>query len=59
MGDYLAIRPENRERLALALERGALAAGPWYVLADQELESYESAVRNLHYGMESVKKLRG
>lgn len=32
LGDYLAIRPENRERLILALERGALAAGPWYVL---------------------------
>src|SRR5262245_26047611 len=30
--DYLAVRPERRDALALLLTSGALEAGPWYVL---------------------------
>ena len=59
LSDYLDIRPENRERLTAALKEGTLVAGPWYVLADQELESYEATVRNLHYGCELVEQLGG
>ncbi|MBE5766120.1 MAG: hypothetical protein E7335_02930 [Clostridiales bacterium] len=59
LDDYLDICPENRERLTAALKRGAIKAGPWYVLADQEMESYESTVRNLHYGFELVEKMGG
>ncbi|MFC5404266.1 alpha-mannosidase [Cohnella soli] len=57
--DYLAIRPEQRERLSLLMEEGRLVAGPWYVLADQFLENGESMIRNLLVGMETVRDMRG
>ena len=48
--DYLAVKPENRERLRGLLQAGRLEAGPWYVLADELIPSGEALVRNLLVG---------
>lgn len=48
--DYLAIRPENRERLGRLVAEGKLAIGPWYILPDEFLVSGESLIRNLQFG---------
>ncbi len=49
--DYLAVRPDQRERLRDHARAGRIVFGPWYVLADQFLECEEATVRNLHIGM--------
>ena len=48
--DYLAIRPDQEDRLATACRAGKLAIGPWYVQPDSLLPSGESHVRNLLEG---------
>lgn len=48
--DYLAIRPENRERLKKLIEVGRVEIGPWYVQPDEFLVSGEALVRNLLIG---------
>lgn len=48
--DYLAVRPERREELVARLRDGVIAAGPWYVLADELIPSGEALVRNLLAG---------
>jgi hypothetical protein len=48
--DYLAIRPENRERLLRLVQSGRLEIGPWYVLPDEFLVSGEALIRNLLLG---------
>ena len=48
--DYLAVHPEDRERIARLVRSGALAVGPWYVLPDEFLVSGEATVRNLLLG---------
>ncbi|MFA6239670.1 MAG: glycoside hydrolase family 38 C-terminal domain-containing protein [Candidatus Hydrogenedentales bacterium] len=55
--DYLAIRPEQRERLLAMLKQGRILAGPWYVLPDEWLISGESFVRNLMTGMRVCRDL--
>lgn len=48
--DYLAIKPENRERISTLVRAGKLAIGPWYILPDEFLVSGESLIRNLQFG---------
>lgn len=48
--DYLAIRPENEGLLKKYISEGRIVVGPWYVLADEFLESAEGIVRNLLLG---------
>lgn len=48
--DYLAVRPENAERVRCRIAEGRVLVGPWYVLADEFLPSAESLVRNLLVG---------
>ncbi|HZO88381.1 MAG TPA: glycoside hydrolase family 38 C-terminal domain-containing protein [Chthonomonadaceae bacterium] len=48
--DYLAIRPENRERLQELLDSGRLYVGPWYIQPDEFLVSGEAIIRNLLLG---------
>ena len=48
--DYLAIRPQERERIKKLVRKGRLLIGPWYVLADEFLVSAEAMVRNLMLG---------
>ena len=59
LDDYLAIRPERAAELSRLLKDGRLEAGPWYVLADELIPGGEALVRNLVYGRESVRRLRG
>lgn len=48
--DYLAVRPENRERLRRLIEEGRLLIGPWYTMPDEFLVSSESLIQNLRRG---------
>lgn len=48
--DYLAIRPENTDRLKSALQQGKILCGPWYILPDELLISGESHIRNYLIG---------
>lgn len=48
--DYLAMRPEQRERLAKHLRNDRIQMGPWFVMPDELLLSGESLVRNLALG---------
>lgn len=48
--DYLAVRPDRRDRLESLLRDGRLEAGPWYVLPDELIPSGEALVRNLLAG---------
>lgn len=56
--DYLDVRPERAADLSAALRRGALEAGPWYVLADALIPSGEGLVRNLLAGRRLLRGLR-
>ncbi len=48
--DTLAVQPTWRGRFARAVEDGQLEVGPWYILADEQIPSGESLVRNLLAG---------
>jgi 2-O-(6-phospho-alpha-D-mannosyl)-D-glycerate hydrolase len=48
--DYLAVRPQMRERLERLIRAKRLLVGPWYILPDELLVSPESLVRNLMLG---------
>lgn len=50
LNDYLAIRPENKERLAKLINKKRLLIGPWYTMPDEFLVSSESLVQNLLKG---------
>jgi hypothetical protein len=54
LDDYLAVRPDERERVGRLLRVGAIEAGPWYVLADELIPSGEALVRNLLAGRASL-----
>ncbi len=54
--DATAICPDLTGRLRDLMKTGRLAAGPWYVLADQMLVGGESLVRNLKLGIESTSR---
>jgi len=51
--DYLAIRPENEQRIQKLVKDGRLEIGPWYVLPDLFLVSGELIIRNFHIGREA------
>ncbi|MEO8246334.1 MAG: alpha-mannosidase [Chloroflexota bacterium] len=55
--DYLAIRPEGEARIRAAVERGALAIGPWQILMDEFLVSGENMIRNLQLGWRRAEEL--
>lgn len=48
--DYLAIRPEHRERLVQQVRAGRIQIGPWYTLPDEYPVDGECLVRNLLWG---------
>ena len=48
--DYLEIRPERQDALAVACRAGRIAIGPWYVQPDSLLPSGEAHIRNLLEG---------
>ncbi|WP_157000963.1 alpha-mannosidase [Agromyces laixinhei] len=55
--DYLEIRPERRERVVAAIDRGQLAIGPFLILLDEFLCDGETIVRNLELGLRSSRRL--
>jgi mannosylglycerate hydrolase len=57
--DYLAVRPEQQERIQALVHGGRLQVGPWYVLADELIPSGESLVRNLLAGLSDAEALGG
>lgn len=57
LDDYLAVRPDRRGALREALRRGALEAGPWFVLGDELIPSGEALVRNLLEGRRVLQRL--
>ncbi len=54
--DYLAVKPENRERIRRLVERGKLIIGPWYTQTDEMVVGGESIVRNLLYGLKDSRE---
>ncbi len=57
--DYLAVRPEQLERVDALVRDGRLEIGPWYVLADELIPSGESLLRNLLAGRRAAEALGG
>jgi mannosylglycerate hydrolase len=57
--DYLRVRPEQGEAVAALVRSGRLQVGPWYVLADEQIPSGESLVRNLLAGAADAARLGG
>lgn len=48
--DYLALCPQNRNRIEKLVRDGRLIIGPWYTQTDEMVVGGESIVRNLLYG---------
>ncbi len=57
--DYLAIRPQDEERLRRLIREDRLSLGPWYVLMDEFLISGETLIRNLELGRARAHDLGG
>jgi 2-O-(6-phospho-alpha-D-mannosyl)-D-glycerate hydrolase len=55
--DYLAVRPERRDRVADLVRAGRIDTGPWYVLADEQIPAGESLLRNLALGRVAARAL--
>lgn len=54
--DYLAVKPENKERIKKLVEEGKLIIGPWYTQTDEMVVGGESIVRNLLYGIKDCEE---
>jgi len=54
--DYLAIHPENEEKLKGYIKSGNIVVGPWYVQNDFFLASGEATVRNILIGRDVAQK---
>jgi hypothetical protein len=54
--DYLAIRPENEDRIRTHVQSGRLCIGPWYTAPDCNTISGESIVRNLLTGHRDARR---
>lgn len=57
--DYLAIRPENEQRLRALAVSGRLGMGPWHILMDEFLVSGETMIRNLQLGLRKAGEFGG
>ena len=54
--DYFDVKPENRERVKVLVQKGKLIIGPWYTQTDEMVIGGESVVRNLLYGIKDCKE---
>ena len=54
--DYLAIRPENEQRIRKLIKEGRIKIGPWYVMPDELLVSGESIIENFLVGHKTAEK---
>lgn len=57
--DYLAARPEMRERVKKLVADGQLLVGPWYTQPLENIVGGEALVRNLQYGVKKSEELGG
>ncbi len=57
--DYLAARPEMRERVKALIKKGQLLAGPWYTQPLENIVGGEALIRNLKYGIKKSEELGG
>jgi len=57
--DYLAVRPENRNRLQCLIEDGRLLIGPWYTQPNVFMSGAEAQVRNLLLGRKEMDRWNG
>ncbi len=57
--DYLRVRPERADAVRHLVREGRLQVGPWYVLADEQVPSGESLVRNLLAGARDAEGVGG
>ncbi len=57
--DYVAVRPENRERLTAFIRDGRIHVGPWFTMPDEFLPSGEALVRNLLTGSRVARAFGG
>lgn len=57
--DYLAWKPEDKERIRKLVQSKKLIIGPWYTQTDQMVVSAESIVRNLYYGIKRCEEFGG
>lgn len=48
--DYLAVKPQDKDRIKKLVQAGRLLIGPWYTQTDEMIVGGESIVRNLLYG---------
>src|SRR5512137_129742 len=56
LDDYLAMRPENEERIRRYVRSGRLVIGPWHILPDEFLVSPEATLRNLLEGKRTCRR---
>jgi mannosylglycerate hydrolase len=54
--DYLAVKPEYKERIRNLVQQGKLIIGPWYTQTDEMVVGGESIVRNLLYGLKDCEE---
>jgi mannosylglycerate hydrolase len=54
--EYLAIRPDDRQRVSDLVKAGRLKVGPFYTQTDEMLAGGEAIVRNLLYGTKSARR---
>ena len=59
VADVVEVRPDLEARVAGHVRAGRLTTGPWHVLADNQLVSAETLVRNLEAGARWVHRLGG
>ena len=57
--DYLTVRPEQENLVRRLAGERRLQLGPWYVLADEQIPSGESLVRNLLLGARDAARWGG
>lgn len=55
--DYLRVRPDRRAALQVLAAEKRIETGPWYVLADEQIPSGESLIRNLLLGSQDARAL--
>jgi len=57
--DYLAMKPENKNKIITYIKEGRLQIGPWYTLPDEFPVDGECLVRNLVWGVREGDKYGG
>ena len=57
--DYLAVRPENKDRLQRLMQQGRVISVPWYTLPEMNTVAPEALIRNLLVGKRTSDEFQG